>query len=96
MHHAARDVLEEPYHAWGGIGVVPSAYNARAAERDVRVANRATARGAYRRGGGDVFAARDGTVFRRTGGDWQRYDRSGWQTTASAPPERVGGAASYW
>ena len=41
--------------------------------------------GVARTGSGDVYAGRDGNVYRNTGDGWQKYDNGGWN---SASPEQ--------
>ncbi|HZR26668.1 MAG TPA: hypothetical protein VFA59_23945 [Vicinamibacterales bacterium] len=36
--------------------------------------------GAARTAGGDVYAGRDGNVYRNTGSGWQKYDSGGWNS----------------
>jgi hypothetical protein len=41
--------------------------------------------GVARTAGGDLYAGRDGNVYRRSGGTWQRYDNGGWSNTEAQP-----------
>jgi hypothetical protein len=41
--------------------------------------------GVARSASGDLYAGRDGNVYRRSGGTWQRYDNGGWSNTATQP-----------
>jgi len=45
--------------------------------KELRVPHRGTGT-IGRTSGGDLFAGRDGNVYRNQGGSWQRYDGSGW------------------
>jgi hypothetical protein len=38
-------------------------------------------------GGGDVYAGRDGNVYRKQGDGWQKYENGGWNDAASATPQ---------
>jgi hypothetical protein len=39
-------------------------------------------------GSGDVYAGRDGNVYRKQGDSWQKYDNGGWNSTAATPEQR--------
>jgi hypothetical protein len=59
--------------------------------------------GVARTGSGDVYAGRDGNVYRNTGSGWQKYDNGSWNSpatptprdrgTTAAPADRAGAAA---
>ncbi len=51
-------------------------------------APRPAARPADDRGGNDVYAGRDGQVYRRTDQGWQQRDTRGWSTVAGVPDAR--------
>jgi hypothetical protein len=40
--------------------------------------------GAIRTGQGDVYAGRDGNVYRKQGGSWRKYDNGGWNDVGRA------------
>jgi hypothetical protein len=44
--------------------------------------------GVARTGSGDVYAGRDGNVYRNEGDGWQKYDNGGWNDTPSATPQQ--------
>jgi hypothetical protein len=44
--------------------------------------------GAVRTGSGDVYAGRDGNVYRNTGDGWQKYDNGGWGNVNSPTPQQ--------
>ena len=48
-----------------------------------------------RTGGGDVYAGRDGNVYRKQGGSWQKYDNGGWGSADRPTPtgDRAGASA---
>jgi hypothetical protein len=39
-------------------------------------------------GSGDVYAGRDGNVYRKQGDSWQKYDNGGWNSAAATPEQR--------
>ena len=39
-------------------------------------------------GSGDVYAGRDGNVYRRQGDSWQKYDNGGWNSAAQPTPQQ--------
>jgi hypothetical protein len=39
-------------------------------------------------GGGDVYAGRDGNVYRNTGGGWQKYENGNWNNVQATPEQR--------
>ena len=43
-------------------------------------------------GSGDVYAGRDGNVYRKQGDSWQKYENGGWADQPSATPNREGTA----
>jgi hypothetical protein len=52
--------------------------------------------GAVRTGSGDVYAGRDGNVYRRQGDGWQKYDNGGWNNVSRPEnaPARDGSSAA--
>jgi|SRR5262245_57920268 len=44
--------------------------------------------GIARTGGGDVYAGRDGNVYRNTGSGWQKYDNGGWNSVQQPTPQQ--------
>jgi hypothetical protein len=44
--------------------------------------------GVARTGSGDVYAGRDGNVYRNTGSGWQQYDSGGWNSVPGATPQQ--------
>jgi len=44
--------------------------------------------GVARTGSGDVYAGRDGNVYRNTGDGWQKYDNGGWNSTQKPTPQQ--------
>jgi hypothetical protein len=44
--------------------------------------------GVVRTGDGDVYAGRDGNVYRKQGDSWQKYDNGSWNNTPSATPQQ--------
>jgi hypothetical protein len=78
--------------ATGSIGSVQSSSGARAVAGSGARGSGAAAVSA----GGDLYAGRDGNVYRRSGDTWQRYDNGGWNSTAVQPGQgraRAGEAA---
>jgi hypothetical protein len=49
--------------------------------------------GVARTGSGDVYAGRDGNVYRKSGDSWQKYDGGGWGNV-DRPAPRSGGAGT--
>jgi hypothetical protein len=49
--------------------------------------------GVARTGSGDVYAGRDGNVYRNTGSGWQKYDNGGWNSVNAPTPQNRAGAA---
>jgi hypothetical protein len=45
-------------------------------------------------GGGDVYAGRDGNVYRRQGDSWQKYDNGSWGSVAQPTPQQRDQAAA--
>jgi hypothetical protein len=43
--------------------------------------------GVARTGSGDVYAGRDGNVYRNQGGTWQQYNNGSWNTTTKQPSQ---------
>jgi len=41
-------------------------------------------------GGGDVYAGRDGNVYKKQGEGWQKYENGGWNDVPSGTPNRAG------
>jgi len=39
-------------------------------------------------GGGDVYAGRDGNVYRNNGGGWQKYENGNWNNVQATPEQR--------
>jgi len=50
--------------------------------------------GAVRTGSGDVYAGRDGNVYRNTGDGWQKYDNGGWNNANTPTPNSGAGAGA--
>jgi hypothetical protein len=52
--------------------------------------------GAVRTGSGDVYAGRDGNVYRKSGDSWQKYDNGSWGSADRPTPtgDRAAGAAN--
>lgn len=80
------------YGAWKSAGVKRGSEWARATARDTVAGgsslrwNTSNGQGFLREGRrGDIYAGRDGNVYRKTGDDWQRFD-GGWQDVQR--PER--------
>src|SRR5262249_44310594 len=44
--------------------------------------------GVARSGSGDVYAGRDGNVYRNSGSGWQQYDNGGWNSVPEATPQQ--------
>ncbi|HMF95245.1 MAG TPA: hypothetical protein VKE96_13155 [Vicinamibacterales bacterium] len=44
--------------------------------------------GVARTGSGDVYAGRDGNVYRNSGSGWQKYDNGGWNSVPEATPQQ--------
>jgi len=44
--------------------------------------------GVARTGSGDVYAGRDGNVYRNTGSGWQKYDNGGWNSAPQPTPQQ--------
>jgi hypothetical protein len=44
--------------------------------------------GVARTGNGDVYAGRDGNVYRNTGNGWQQYDNGGWNSVNQPTPQQ--------
>jgi hypothetical protein len=42
--------------------------------------------------GGDVYAGRDGNVYRKSGDSWQRYDTGGWNNVGASAEQRAAAA----
>jgi len=49
--------------------------------------------GAIRTGSGDVYAGRDGNVYRKQGDGWQKYDNGDWGSVDRPEPQREAGTA---
>jgi len=49
--------------------------------------------GIARTGSGDVYAGRDGNVYRNTGSGWQKYDNGGWNSVNTPTPQNRAGSA---
>jgi hypothetical protein len=47
--------------------------------------------GIARTGSGDVYAGRDGNVYRNTGSGWQKYDNGGWNSVNTPTPQNRAG-----
>jgi hypothetical protein len=39
--------------------------------------------------GGDVYAGRDGNVYRKNGDSWQKYDNGGWNNTQTPSQSQI-------
>jgi len=51
--------------------------------------------GVARTGSGDVYAGRDGNVYRNTGSGWQKYDNGSWgSVNTPSPADRAGSAGA--
>jgi hypothetical protein len=96
-HASINDILSDPYTSWYGAGVVASRYNARL---DAPGAPAVAVGGplfnpvAGRRQGGDLYAARNGTIYRQQGGNWHQYGRGGWSGAGAQPPAGIRYSAS--
>ena len=49
--------------------------------------------GVARTGAGDVYAGRDGNVYRNTGGGWQKYDNGSWGSVDTPTPRNQAASA---
>ena len=82
------------YGAWKSAGVKRGSEWARVTARDTAAGgsalrwNTSNGQGFIREGRrGDIYAGRDGNVYRNTGDGWQRFD-GGWQDVCTAGTER--------
>jgi len=50
--------------------------------------------GAVRTGSGDVYAGRDGNVYRKQGESWQKYDNGNWGAVDRTTPQREAGTTA--
>jgi hypothetical protein len=50
--------------------------------------------GAIRTGQGDVYAGRDGNVYRKQGDSWQKYNNGSWNNVGAARDRRTSGGSS--
>ncbi len=71
------------YHSWGGNGVTKNTNWARTGDRNETASRWQSRRNAQGSGGTprqrDLFANRDGQVFRKQDGRWQQHDKGSWK-----------------
>jgi hypothetical protein len=44
---------------------------------------------------GDLYAGRDGNVYRKSGGDWQKYDNGSWVGPSQLPAQPVPASVNH-
>ncbi|MCP3903025.1 MAG: hypothetical protein GY715_05250 [Planctomycetes bacterium] len=82
-HQAAREIFGGPYESWGETrGVQRSRFNAVGGEQ--HRTGRPMFAGSAREARHDLYATREGQVYRRADTGWQQYGGGGWSRAAPA------------